>query len=146
LHCIFKRNVWTSLLNYLRMCLCCVHAVFRISVLFSVHLINQIVLIYSFQSLFFLVLGVPFILKAGKALESRKADIRIQFKDVPGDIFKCTIPYLFWYLGDLSSMHVFDTWAWMHVFDTWARNWIQISDISFPITYMLTLYWILILV
>ncbi|KAK2451474.1 Glucose-6-phosphate 1-dehydrogenase 5, cytoplasmic [Trifolium repens] len=33
--------------------------------------------------------GVPFILKAGKALESRKADIRIQFKDVPGDIFKC---------------------------------------------------------
>ncbi|KAL2335223.1 hypothetical protein Fmac_016436 [Flemingia macrophylla] len=33
--------------------------------------------------------GVPFILKAGKALNSRKADIRIQFKDVPGDIFKC---------------------------------------------------------
>ncbi|BAU01567.1 glucose-6-phosphate 1-dehydrogenase, cytoplasmic isoform-like [Vigna umbellata] len=33
--------------------------------------------------------GVPFILKAGKALSSRKADIRVQFKDVPGDIFKC---------------------------------------------------------
>uniref|UniRef100_A0A7N1A5E0 Glucose-6-phosphate 1-dehydrogenase n=1 Tax=Kalanchoe fedtschenkoi TaxID=63787 RepID=A0A7N1A5E0_KALFE len=33
--------------------------------------------------------GVPFILKAGKALNSRKAEIRIQFKDVPGDIFKC---------------------------------------------------------
>ncbi|KAG6492090.1 hypothetical protein ZIOFF_047040 [Zingiber officinale] len=33
--------------------------------------------------------GVPFILKAGKALDNRKAEIRIQFKDVPGDIFKC---------------------------------------------------------
>ncbi|KAK7364871.1 hypothetical protein VNO80_13615 [Phaseolus coccineus] len=33
--------------------------------------------------------GVPFILKAGKALNARKADIRVQFKDVPGDIFKC---------------------------------------------------------
>ncbi|CAN6708979.1 unnamed protein product [Malus baccata var. baccata] len=33
--------------------------------------------------------GVPFILKAGKALNSRKAEIRVQFKDVPGDIFKC---------------------------------------------------------
>jgi glucose-6-phosphate 1-dehydrogenase len=33
--------------------------------------------------------GVPFILKAGKAINSRKAEIRIQFKDVPGDIFKC---------------------------------------------------------
>ncbi|XP_022154181.1 glucose-6-phosphate 1-dehydrogenase, cytoplasmic isoform [Momordica charantia] len=33
--------------------------------------------------------GVPFIMKAGKALSSRKADIRVQFKDVPGDIFKC---------------------------------------------------------
>ncbi|CAL5325632.1 hypothetical protein CsSME_00004943 [Camellia sinensis var. sinensis] len=33
--------------------------------------------------------GVPFILKAGKALNSRKAEIRIQFKTVPGDIFKC---------------------------------------------------------
>lgn len=35
--------------------------------------------------------GVPFILKAGKALNSRKAEIRIQFKDVPGDIFKCIV-------------------------------------------------------
>ncbi|KAA8548189.1 hypothetical protein F0562_004550 [Nyssa sinensis] len=33
--------------------------------------------------------GVPFILKAGKALNSRKAEIRVQFKEVPGDIFKC---------------------------------------------------------
>ena len=33
--------------------------------------------------------GVPFIVKAGKALDSRKAEIRIQFRDVPGDIFKC---------------------------------------------------------
>ncbi|KAM0939891.1 putative glucose-6-phosphate dehydrogenase (NADP(+)) [Dioscorea sansibarensis] len=33
--------------------------------------------------------GVPFILKAGKALNSRKAEIRVQFKDVPGDIFRC---------------------------------------------------------
>lgn len=33
--------------------------------------------------------GVPFIMKAGKALNSRKAEIRIQFKDVPGDIFRC---------------------------------------------------------
>nr|ACN40811.1 unknown [Picea sitchensis] len=33
--------------------------------------------------------GVPFILKAGKALNSRKAEIRVQFRDVPGDIFKC---------------------------------------------------------
>ncbi|PKU87024.1 glucose-6-phosphate 1-dehydrogenase, cytoplasmic isoform isoform X1 [Dendrobium catenatum] len=33
--------------------------------------------------------GVPFILKAGKALNSRKAEIRVQFKEVPGDIYKC---------------------------------------------------------
>eukprot|EP00850_Spirogloea_muscicola_P002141 SM000008S22230 [mRNA] locus=s8:585467:589117:- [translate_table: standard] len=33
--------------------------------------------------------GVPFIIKAGKALDSRKAEIRVQFRDVPGDIFKC---------------------------------------------------------
>lgn len=31
--------------------------------------------------------GVPFILKCGKALNARKAEIRIQYKDVPGDIF-----------------------------------------------------------
>lgn len=40
-------------------------------------------------SLFYI--GVPFILKAGKALNSRKAEIRVQFKDVPGDIFKCML-------------------------------------------------------
>ncbi|KAK3755019.1 hypothetical protein QZH41_011068, partial [Actinostola sp. cb2023] len=35
--------------------------------------------------------GVPFILKCGKALNERKAEVRIQFHDVPGDIFdgKC---------------------------------------------------------
>ncbi|RYR74881.1 hypothetical protein HN51_021230 [Arachis hypogaea] len=32
--------------------------------------------------------GVPFILRAGKALDSRKKEIRVQFKDVPDDIFK----------------------------------------------------------
>ena len=31
--------------------------------------------------------GVPFILKCGKALDERKAEVRIQYKDVPGDIF-----------------------------------------------------------
>eukprot|EP00731_Ephydatia_muelleri_P001953 Em0001g1953a len=31
--------------------------------------------------------GVPFILRCGKALNERKAEIRIQFRDVPGDIF-----------------------------------------------------------
>eukprot|EP01135_Chromosphaera_perkinsii_P003170 Nk52_evm59s236 gene=Nk52_evmTU59s236 len=31
--------------------------------------------------------GVPFILKCGKALNERKAEVRIQFKDVPGTIF-----------------------------------------------------------
>lgn len=40
-------------------------------------------------NIFFIISsGVPFILKAGKALNSRKAEIRIQFKDVPGDIFE----------------------------------------------------------
>lgn len=32
--------------------------------------------------------GVPFILRCGKALNERKAEVRIQFTDVPGDIFK----------------------------------------------------------
>ena len=31
--------------------------------------------------------GVPFIFKCGKALNERKAEVRIQYKDVPGDIF-----------------------------------------------------------
>ncbi|CAL4123030.1 unnamed protein product, partial [Meganyctiphanes norvegica] len=31
--------------------------------------------------------GVPFILRCGKALNERKAEVRIQFRDVPGDIF-----------------------------------------------------------
>lgn len=33
--------------------------------------------------------GVPFIIKAGKALESKKVEIRLQFRDTPADIFKC---------------------------------------------------------
>lgn len=37
---------------------------------------------------YFFASGVPFIVKAGKALNSRKAEIRVQFKDVPGDIFR----------------------------------------------------------
>lgn len=32
--------------------------------------------------------GVPFILRCGKALNERKAEVRIQFKDVAGDIFE----------------------------------------------------------
>merc|ERR1712142_914181 len=31
--------------------------------------------------------GVPFILRAGKATNERKAEVRIQYRDVPGDIF-----------------------------------------------------------
>jgi len=31
--------------------------------------------------------GVPFILKCGKALDQKKGEIRVQFKEVPGDIF-----------------------------------------------------------
>ncbi|CAG5118867.1 unnamed protein product [Candidula unifasciata] len=31
--------------------------------------------------------GVPFILRCGKALNERKAEVRVQFKDVAGDIF-----------------------------------------------------------
>lgn len=31
--------------------------------------------------------GVPFIMKSGKALNERKAEVRIQFKAMPGDIF-----------------------------------------------------------
>ncbi|XP_051162043.1 glucose-6-phosphate 1-dehydrogenase isoform X2 [Leptopilina boulardi] len=31
--------------------------------------------------------GVPFILRCGKALNERKAEIRVQYQDVPGDIF-----------------------------------------------------------
>jgi glucose-6-phosphate 1-dehydrogenase len=34
--------------------------------------------------------GVPFILRCGKALNERKAEVRIQFHDVPGNIFTST--------------------------------------------------------
>ena len=32
--------------------------------------------------------GVPFLLKAGKALASRRAEIRVQFRHVPGNLFR----------------------------------------------------------
>lgn len=32
--------------------------------------------------------GVPFLLRCGKAMDSRKTEIRIQFKDIPANIFK----------------------------------------------------------
>jgi len=32
--------------------------------------------------------GTPFILRCGKALNERKAEVRIQYRDVPGDIFQ----------------------------------------------------------
>ncbi|KAL6756482.1 plastidic glucose-6-phosphate dehydrogenase [Haematococcus lacustris] len=32
--------------------------------------------------------GVPFLLKAGKALNTRRAEIRVQFRQVPGNIYK----------------------------------------------------------
>ncbi|CAH2104839.1 unnamed protein product [Euphydryas editha] len=32
--------------------------------------------------------GVPFILRCGKALNERKAEVRVQYKNVPGDIFE----------------------------------------------------------
>ena len=48
--------------------------------------------------------GVPFILKAGKALNSRKAEIRVQFKDVPGDIFKCMYSKVNFH-GAVNSVH-----------------------------------------
>lgn len=31
--------------------------------------------------------GVPFFMRCGKALNERKAEVRVQYKDVPGDIF-----------------------------------------------------------
>lgn len=34
--------------------------------------------------------GVPFVLRCGKALNERKAEVRIQYQDVPGDIFHGT--------------------------------------------------------
>ncbi|KAG8129945.1 putative Glucose-6-phosphate 1-dehydrogenase protein [Naja naja] len=32
--------------------------------------------------------GVPFVLRCGKALNERKAEVRLQFREVPGDIFQ----------------------------------------------------------
>ncbi|KAJ6815485.1 glucose-6-phosphate 1-dehydrogenase, chloroplastic-like isoform X2 [Iris pallida] len=33
--------------------------------------------------------GVPFLMKAGKALHTRRAEIRVQFRHVPGNLYKC---------------------------------------------------------
>lgn len=44
-------------------------------------------LIFSFSCFSTLSPGVPFILRCGKALNERKAEVRLQFTDVPGDIF-----------------------------------------------------------
>lgn len=38
------------------------------------------------------IAGVPFILKCGKALDDQKVDIRIQFRDVPGNNLYDNIP------------------------------------------------------
>lgn len=66
-----------------------------------------------------LVAGVPFVLKAGKALESRKAEIRIQYKEVPGDIFKCMVLFFFFvkfvlpiFCSGRMSKHRLPTWLW----------------------------------
>ena len=56
-----------------------------------ISLVHVMIIHQLYKSTFFCLSGVPFILKAGKALNSRKAEIRIQFKDVPGDIFRCTV-------------------------------------------------------
>lgn len=32
--------------------------------------------------------GVPFLLKAGKALHSKRAEIRVQFRHVPGNLYQ----------------------------------------------------------
>jgi glucose-6-phosphate 1-dehydrogenase len=32
--------------------------------------------------------GVPFLLKAGKALHSQRAEIRVQFRHVPGNLYR----------------------------------------------------------
>ena len=36
--------------------------------------------------------GVPFILKCGKGLNERKAEVRIQFREVPGGMFDSAQP------------------------------------------------------
>lgn len=50
---------------------------------FSLHLHLHMVSLTMFSS----HPGVPFILRCGKALNERKAEVRLQFSDVPGDIF-----------------------------------------------------------
>lgn len=37
--------------------------------------------------------GVPFLLKAGKALESRMAEIRVQFRHVPGSLYQDKVDF-----------------------------------------------------
>lgn len=35
--------------------------------------------------------GVPFLLKAGKALDKRSAEIRVQFRHVPGNLYRAKL-------------------------------------------------------
>ena len=46
--------------------------------------------------------GVPFILRAGKATNERKAEIRIQYRDVPGDIFQGRN----FFFGNFGARHI----------------------------------------
>lgn len=52
---------------------------------------------------FLVVVGVPFIVKAGKALDAKKVEIRVQFRDTPGDIFNCMMFYLCFCWGIIVS-------------------------------------------
>ncbi|RVW14166.1 Glucose-6-phosphate 1-dehydrogenase, cytoplasmic isoform [Vitis vinifera] len=63
--------------------------------------------------------GVPFILKAGKALNSRKAEIRIQFKDVPGDIYRCMASDLLVNLCPMVSLDLMVTVC----MPPWIEKW-----------------------
>lgn len=53
---------------------------------------------------------MPFILKAGKALNSRKAEIRIQFKDVPGNIFRSML--LFFSIIINGNVGAYEAYIW----------------------------------
>ncbi len=78
-------------------------------------------------------------MKAGKALDSRKAEIRVQFKDVPGDIFKCknfqwllffrevsVIIYCCWKREGQAMQCRSVFWARMHCMGCWLTNlWFQ---------------------
>ncbi|XLT04872.1 hypothetical protein HN51_043621 [Arachis hypogaea] len=62
--------------------------------------------------------GVPFILKAGMALNSRKTEIRVQFKDVPDDIFKDVPHEIFLKFSEASE-------KWVSYLPTAFRNYLH---------------------